>query len=1553
MVCKPHRILFASAILGGFAALGCYWGEGPLQSSPPVVNVTTIAGKPAVPVPMPHLAQSLQPLFEVEPWHFQFPSADPLAPTETWASRQVEATSSLLPEALPVLANVREGQHLRLPLHGGSVLAQVTLVERDDDGWTRAAGTLEGGARGSFFLSQKGPAFFGRITQPGLGRAYRIATDPDGSVTMEQKPLGSVACAAIPRKPRPPGSAEQPSAPVRSIAAAEPVPSLDSNPAATSVIYLDFDGETVTDPDWNGGHPIVAAAPTLKGVRISAAQITDVWQRVAEDYRPFKVSVTTNLSRYTAAGARHRMRCIVTPTDTAEPGAGGVAWTDSFREAGVDFSSTVPCWAFAEDYYSTADISGIISHEVGHTMGLSHDGRVNPYEEYFYGQGSGSSSWAPIMGATYDHKITQWSKGEYYRANNHEDDVAIIGSAANAFGFATDEDTASTPVTLPNSGLISVSGIITSSTDTDQYMFATAGGTVSLAAAPAAIEPNLDIMLEIRDRTGATVLATGNLLNALNATLSTTLPLGTYRVVVRGTGEGSALGVGYSAYGSLGAYTLTGSYPSIPVMPPVITTQPVSAGRVAGSAVTFSVAATSAVPPSYQWQRNGVDIPGQTSSTLVFTSVQAVNQADYRCIVSNVAGSTPSNSATLSLFVKPTITKQPVATSVAMGSPTPLTLSVTATGTAAIRYQWQHGTTDIPGQTASTLSLPNPQWTDGGSYRCVVSNDYGSVISSAVVVTIIAPPSVITQPPAAKELPKGGTSSIALVSGGTPPLSYQWYKGNDKVVGAVSATLTFAKITDAAAGTYHCVVTNKIGTATSKDCAVTVGIVPAITLQPLAQTVHEGNSFQFSIAATGTPTLVYQWQRDGVNVGTGTTFSVASAAWSDRGVYRCIVSNGAGTTISKAVALTVQAGPIIVTPPTSAKIAIGGRATLKVVATGSPALKYQWRKSGVSVPGATAASLTITGTTNTSYDVVVSNPFNTAGVTTTPAAITALAAPKITQQPVAKTAALGSGTDFAVQATGDGVLNYQWKKNGIAMSGQTTASLHLGNMLATDAALYSVTVTNEVGTAASVAARLTLLAPPKIVVKPVATTAKASTSTTLTASASGAGTLKYHWQKDNADIIGAISPTFKIASTRTADAGMYRVVVSNAVDTAYSDAVPLTVVIPKPPVIAAFTPTQGMVGSFVRVMGTDLDNITKVTLLAAKGGSANAAFVIVSSQELLVTVPAGAATSVLTLSGIGGTTATASVFTVTTKQANDDFINAQIIPGTGGTVTGNNATMTAQAGEPSHAPDPSFPASDYQPSRSVWYSWTPSITGPYSVSTLGSAFDTRLAVYTGNAVNALTVVTANDEASDTLSTSYALFSATAGTTYFIAVDGFAIHYADTGDDYNEYGAYTLKVAKITAREPSLADDGASASGPAWLPLTLPAHPASITAALRFQYAAAPGAEQQGSWVVCNASRQPLFGLHLATATGELSVSSLSVQSFVTGQTLVPDEKYRLEFAIDTAHHTWGALLNGEWVVQDQRLPPGVAVAGVQVQWAGGADQNGAGVTVDHFEVTAE
>ncbi|MFM8232204.1 MAG: M12 family metallo-peptidase, partial [Chthoniobacterales bacterium] len=119
---------------------------------------------------------------------------------------------------------------------------------------------------------------------------------------------------------------------------------------------------------------------------------------------------------------------VITSNDQAAPGAGGVAYLNSFAE---NFTSRKICWAFLDT--NAKDTAEVISHEVGHTLDLDHDGRNAsgslPRDEYYSGQGSGATGWAPIMGVGYYRQLTQWSKGEYARANNTQDDLAIMSQA--------------------------------------------------------------------------------------------------------------------------------------------------------------------------------------------------------------------------------------------------------------------------------------------------------------------------------------------------------------------------------------------------------------------------------------------------------------------------------------------------------------------------------------------------------------------------------------------------------------------------------------------------------------------------------------------------------------------------------------------------------------------------------------------------------------------------------------------------------------------------------------------------------------------------------------------------------------------------------------------------------------------------------------------------------------------------------------------------------------------------------------------------------------------
>ncbi|MBI2929054.1 MAG: immunoglobulin domain-containing protein [Verrucomicrobia bacterium] len=339
--------------------------------------------------------------------------------------------------------------------------------------------------------------------------------------------------------------------------------------------------------------------------------------------------------------------------------------------------------------------------------------------------------------------------------------------------------------------------------------------------------------------------------------------------------------------------------------PPAITTQPTSQTVNAGANVTFLVAATGTDPLSYQWKKDGADVGGATSATLTRNSVTASDAGSYTVVVSNLAGSATSSAATLTVNVPPSITTQPAGQTVNAGAN--VTFTVAAAGTAPLSYQWRKDGADLAGATSATLARNSVTASDAGSYTVVVSNVAGSATSSAATLTVNVPPSITTQP-ASQTVNAGVNVTFSVAASGTGPLSYQWKKDNVNIAGATGATLTLNGVTTSQSGSYTVVVSNVAGSATSSAATLTVNVLPSITTQPASQTVNEGVNVTFSVAASGTAPLSYQWKKDNVNIAgaTGATLTLNAVTPSQSGSYTVVVSNVAGSSASTAATLTVQ-----------------------------------------------------------------------------------------------------------------------------------------------------------------------------------------------------------------------------------------------------------------------------------------------------------------------------------------------------------------------------------------------------------------------------------------------------------------------------------------------------------------------------------------------------------------------------------------------------------------------------------------------------------------------
>jgi hypothetical protein len=319
------------------------------------------------------------------------------------------------------------------------------------------------------------------------------------------------------------------------------VPQLASRPTSKVHMYLDFDGEKVTDPLWNGGRLIDAKAPVY-----TEAQIREIWSIVAERYAAFNINVTTKLEDYMSADINSRARVIFTPSNEWRRGFGGIAMISSMRNAGRSvWSPTIPCWVFTNMLSRLRSVGECAAHELGHTLSLTHDGRDK--STYYTGQGV----WSPIMGSSYDRPVAQWSKGEYTGANNKQDDIAVILSNKNVTHAVTQR----AAPTLTFVDRIRAIGVICNETDVATYKTSISkNGKLTLTGTVPAYGA-LNIMMELVDASGK-VIATSNTLNSLNTTTTTSVVPGTYTVRVQGAGEGDVKATGYSKYGSIGTFTL-------------------------------------------------------------------------------------------------------------------------------------------------------------------------------------------------------------------------------------------------------------------------------------------------------------------------------------------------------------------------------------------------------------------------------------------------------------------------------------------------------------------------------------------------------------------------------------------------------------------------------------------------------------------------------------------------------------------------------------------------------------------------------------------------------------------------------------------------------------------------------------------------------------------------------------------------------------------------------------------------------------------------------------
>ena len=902
----------------------------------------------------------------------------------------------LKPAATKQWLALNPGDQVNLPFFDQTGVTGIINLHTQDNGWHRFGGELSDGA-GSFSLNIKGDAIGGSILLPDRSLALTIVTETAGNVLLIERPLSRLIC--WPPAPRPEALvAADAAVPMAADAAAldtntpssaaSAVPKLNTKPGARGLIYLNFEGETVNDPSWNNGNTIIAAPSPL-----NADGILEVIARVAEDYAPFDVAVSTIRADYDNAAVGRRMKVIVTPTDTALRGVGGVSFTGSWSDAGkANRSSTVPAWVFVSSPAKT--VAEIISHEVGHTLGLDHDGVMNSdgitLSEYYKGHGGGldnPTSWAPIMGTSYYRSVTQWSQGEYAGANNDEDDLAIISSALNVFGYASaaqpsdgygNSGTALLPVA---SSAFSLNGVLRHALQPDEYEFYTGGGTLSAAVKPiTANYANADLQLELIDAAD-NVLALSNPATALEASLAKTLAPGTYKLRVHSaaTGPTPAQGytTGYSAYGSLGAYQLSGLLENGISLPTLLSASEVAGlvGRDFAYSIALSegaalAAVTGDLPPGITWSTEsqtfkGIPtVEGTWTLDLTLTSpVATISRTLKMRTVHPLPSLNGSIGTTMTSSLAPWIgqlctlpdgTPSVMATNGSIPNSASTFFRFRVPGKSVVSFTWK--TSTEADHDVAQIRVNGLQAKDLDSGKVLTLSGERGWMTQRFAVDTIGPGVVevrytkdsnltagldrvwfgnlnIGSMPVFKKSPpsqrlKVDQTGFSLAAETVNASAFQWKKdgialsdgtfAGVEFSGTKTSKLTLQGVSGMDSGSYTLEAKNNFTTVTSRAAEIAVPGAPVVGSHGIvgSGSLKTGETLLLSLEAYGAKPLTTLWKKDGrpFRTTSGTTLQIRNATETLAGRYSATVLNMYGRDVSTETVVTVSPRPAATSP---------------------------------------------------------------------------------------------------------------------------------------------------------------------------------------------------------------------------------------------------------------------------------------------------------------------------------------------------------------------------------------------------------------------------------------------------------------------------------------------------------------------------------------------------------------------------------------------------------------------------------------------------------------
>ena len=640
--------------------------------------------------------------------------------------------------------------------------------------------------------------------------------------------------------------------------------------------------------------------------------------------------------------------------------------------------------------------------------------------------------------------------------------------------------------------------------------------------------------------------------------------------------EGGLKGIVVQSQFTAGAVTVTASAPGLasgsvtfniqPVpsfLPqpsaPAIILPPVSTAVTLGQPASFSVTATGTAPLSFQWNKNGSPISGATSSSYTTpATTNADNNTNYTVTVTNGQGSatsTPVATLTTVPAQAVAITTQPQSQVAYVGQQ--VMLSVAATGSPSLAYQWNLNNNPIAGATSATYTTPVLASTDNNdSFTVTVTNPVNSVASSAAVLTVDAavPPAITTQPASLAVLANDPASFTVAVSGSSP-FTYQWQLAGANILGANSSTYTVSQVSTTNTGNYQVVVTNAAGTVTS--AVATLSIAPPGVNLALNQPATSSSNQNAGLAASAVDDgdLTTRWASTqgvdpswvAIDLGASKAFNTVILYWENAYAlqYQIQYSNDQQNWSTAYTNKAGTGGIEQLTFPTVTGRYVRMYGTERATQYGYSL--YEFQVYDVATCGGSTERYTLEGTSQVLDNI--------SGLTwqrgeTTYTGANAQGA-QYTQL-IAQNYCSSQSMRLPTQAEALGISGTSSASCAFPLPWSTWTSTvdpqNVGNAaFVTYLGQSSYQVADNFPGGVVCVSGTSGVAAPTITTQPTAVSVAIGQPATFTVAATGTGTLTYQWYRNNSPITGANSTSYSIASVAASDNGaLFSVTVTNS-----------------------------------------------------------------------------------------------------------------------------------------------------------------------------------------------------------------------------------------------------------------------------------------------------------------------------------------------------------------------------------------------------------------------